>query len=120
MTTKANTNRALRNRHKLKAVSARNDRVRLSVFRSEQHIYAQIIDDSKGLTLASASTVDKKLRGSVKKGSTVEAAKLVGAEIGKRGSAAGVKDVFFDRGSFRYQGRIKALADAAREAGLNF
>ncbi|MDE0724385.1 MAG: 50S ribosomal protein L18 [Alphaproteobacteria bacterium] len=120
MTSKANSNRALRNRHKLKAVSARNDRVRLSVYRSEQHIYAQVIDDAKGATLVSASTVDKKLSKSVKKGSTVEAAKVVGAEIGKRAKEAGVKEVFFDRGSFRYQGRIKALADAAREAGLNF
>ncbi|MEC9291923.1 MAG: 50S ribosomal protein L18 [Pseudomonadota bacterium] len=120
MTSKANSNRALRNRHKLKTVSARNDRVRLSVYRSEQHIYAQVIDDVKGTTLASASTVDKKLRKSIKKGSTVEAATAVGAEIGKRAKDAGVKDVFFDRGSFRFQGRIKALADAAREAGLNF
>lgn len=112
--------RSLRNRAKLRKSAARNERVRLSVFRSETQIYAQVINDADGKTLASASTVDKKMRKDIKKGSTVEAAKRVGEEIAKRASAAGVKDVYFDRGSFRYHGRVKALADAARDGGLNF
>lgn len=94
-------------------------RVRLSVFRSGKHIYAQLIDDSKGVTLASASTRDEKLKG---KGatSTVDAAKQVGALIAERAKAAGVEQVVFDRGGFLFHGRVKALADAAREGGLAF
>lgn len=95
-------------------------RLRLCVFRSEQHIYAQIIDDAQGSTLVSASTVDKKLRKDITKTGTAEAAAKVGKAIGERAKAAGIKDVYFDRGSFRYHGKVKALADAAREAGLNF
>ncbi len=95
-------------------------RVRLSVFRSGKHIYAQLIDDSKGSTLASASTVDKDLKGKAKSTSTVEAAKLVGASIAKKAEKAKVKEVVFDRGGYLFHGRVKALADAAREAGLSF
>ena len=95
-------------------------RIRLSVFRSGKHIYAQLIDDTKGTTLAAASTVDKELKGKLKTTSTVEAAKAVGELIAKRAKAAKVEQVVFDRGGFIYHGRVKALADAAREGGLNF
>lgn len=92
-------------------------RVRLSVFRSGKHIYAQLIDDAKGATLASASTLDKDLKA---KGSTVEAAKAVGASIAKKAKDAKVKEVVFDRSGYLFHGRVKALADAARENGLSF
>lgn len=95
-------------------------RVRLSVFRSGRHIYAQLIDDSKGVTLAAASTAEKELRTGVKNGATIEAAKLVGAKIAARAKEAKVDNVVFDRGGYLFHGRIKALADAAREAGLAF
>lgn len=95
-------------------------RPRLSVFRSENHIYAQIIDDVNGVTLAAASTVDKDVKATVKRGSTVAAAKAVGELIAKRAQKAKVKEVVFDRGGYIYHGRVKALADAAREAGLSF
>ena len=94
-------------------------RARLSVFRSGAHIYAQVIDDAKGVTLASASTLDKELKGKVKS-STIAAAKSVGELIAKRAKAAKVGAVVFDRGGYLYHGRVKALADAAREAGLTF
>ena len=93
-------------------------RKRLSVHRSGKHIYAQVIDDVKGLTLASASSLEKDMR--AKSGANVEAAKAVGALVAKRAVEKGVKDVVFDRGGYRYHGRIKALGDAAREGGLNF
>ena len=99
---------------------AQGDRPRLSVFRSSKQIYAQIIDDSKGLTLASASSIDAELKASLKKGTDVAAAAEVGKLVAKRAIEAGIKDVVFDRGGYIYHGRIKALADAAREAGLNF
>ena len=95
-------------------------RVRLSVFRSSRHIYAQIIDDERGVTLASASTVESEVRGSGKTGADKDAAAAVGKRIGERAVAAGVAEVVFDRGGYRYHGRVKALADAAREAGLSF
>lgn len=95
-------------------------RVRLSVFRSGKHIYAQLIDDSKGLTLASASSLDKDVKGKVKSTSTVEAAKTVGEIIAKKAKDAKVKEVVFDRGGYLFHGRVKALADAAREHGLSF
>lgn len=95
-------------------------RVRLSVFRSGKHIYAQLIDDSKGVTLAAASTLDKDVKGKVKSASTVEAAKTVGELIAKRAKDANVKEVVFDRGGYLFHGRVKALADAAREHGLSF
>ncbi len=95
-------------------------RPRLSVFRSGRHIYAQIIDDVQGRTLASASTVDKEMRGSLKTGADKDAAVAVGKRIAERATAAGVSAVVFDRGGYKYHGRVKALADAAREGGLQF
>ena len=96
------------------------DRVRLCVFRSGKHIYAQLIDDRKGVTLAAASSLDKEVKGKLKSTSTVEAAKVVGQAIAKRAADAKVKEVVFDRGGYLFHGRVKALADAAREAGLSF
>lgn len=100
--------------------AAANGRVRLSVHRSSKQIYAQIIDDAQGHTLVHASTLEKDLREQLKTGADIEAAKVVGKLIAERAVAAGVTDVVFDRGAFIYHGRVKALADAAREAGLNF
>src|SRR4029077_13646955 len=97
---------------------AAGDRARLSVHRSGKHIYAQVIDDVKGQTLASASSLEKDMR--AKSGANVDAAKAVGTLVAKRAVEKGVKDVVFDRGGYRYHGRIKALADAAREGGLKF
>jgi large subunit ribosomal protein L18 len=99
---------------------AANGRPRLSVFRSSKQIYAQIIDDSKGATLAAASTLEKDLREQIKTGATVEAAAAIGKLIAQRAVEAGVKQVVFDRGAYIYHGRVKALADAAREGGLDF
>jgi len=96
------------------------DRIRLSVFRSGKHIYAQLIDDSKGVTLASASSLDKDVKSSVKSTSTVEAAKSVGAAIAKKAKEAKVTTVVFDRSGYLFHGRVKALAEAAREHGLAF
>jgi large subunit ribosomal protein L18 len=98
---------------------AAGGRARLSVFRSHQHIYAQVIDDTVGCTLASASTVDKTVRGEGK-GGDKEAAKRVGLLIAERAKQAGVEAVVFDRGPYKYHGRVKALADGAREGGLSF
>jgi large subunit ribosomal protein L18 len=95
-------------------------RPRLSVFRSSQHIYAQVIDDAQGVTLAAASTLDKGIRTDSKTGANVAAAGSVGKLIAERAKAAGVTKVVFDRGGYRYHGRVRALADAAREAGLEF
>ncbi len=95
-------------------------RVRLSVFRSGKHIYAQLIDDGKGVTLAAASTLEKDLKGNLKTGANVSAAAEVGKLIAERGKSAGVAEVTFDRGGYRFHGRVKALADAAREGGLIF
>ena len=95
-------------------------RPRLSVHRSSKHIYAQIIDDARGVTLAAASSLEKDLRESLKTGADVAAASAIGKLVAERAVAAGVKDVVFDRGAFIYHGRVKALADAAREGGLNF
>ena len=99
---------------------AANGRVRLSVFRSAQHIYAQVIDDATGRTLASASTADKALRDGVGFGGNKQAAEAVGKAVAERAKAAGIDQVCFDRGSFRYHGRVAALAEAARAAGLQF
>jgi len=101
-------------------VSGTADRPRLNVFRSLDHIYAQIVDDVQGRTLASASTVDVALRNELASLSKVEQAKRVGTALAQRAQAAGVKQVVFDRGGYRYHGRVKALADASREAGLEF
>jgi large subunit ribosomal protein L18 len=99
---------------------AAGDRVRLSVFRSSKHIYAQVIDDNKGGTVAAASSIDKALRADMKTGADIAAAKAVGKLLAERALEKGVKEVVFDRGAYRYHGRVKALADAAREGGLNF
>ena len=99
---------------------AAGTRARLSVFRSSKHIYAQVIDDAHGRTLASASSLEKDMRGSFKTGANIEAAKTVGKRLAERAVAKGVKDVVFDRGAYLYHGRVKALADAAREGGLKF
>ena len=100
--------------------NAANGKPRLSVFRSGKHIYAQIIDDIKGATVVSASTLDKEIRESIKKSSTVEAAGFIGKTIAERAVKNGVSEVVFDRGGYIYHGRVKALADAARAAGLKF
>ena len=113
---KLSDRRAMRNRSQLRRKSA--GRPRLSVFRSGRHIYAQVIDDTKGLTLASASTVEKDLRS--KTGSNADAATVVGKLVAERAVKVGVKEVVFDRGGYQYHGRVKALADSAREAGLSF
>jgi len=101
-------------------ISGTADRPRLNVFRSLGHIYAQVIDDTAGHTLASASTIDRDLRDKVEGKNKSEAAKLVGELIAQRAQQAGVKTVVFDRGGYRYHGRVKALADGAREGGLKF
>ena len=99
---------------------AANGRPRLSVFRSSKQIYAQVIDDERGMTIAAASSLEKDMRGKLKTGANVDAAKEVGRMIAERAGAAGVKQVVFDRGGYLYHGRVKALADAAREGGLDF
>ena len=103
-----------------KKVDGSAERPRLSVFRSAAHIYAQVIDDSKGITITASSTLDKDVRDGMKSFGNIEAAKKVGASVAKKALEKGVKDVVFDRGGYIFHGRIKALADAAREAGLNF
>lgn len=97
-----------------------NGRPRLSVHRSGKNIYAQIIDDQNGVTLASASTLEKDLRGNLKSGSNIEAASAVGKLVAERASKQGISSVVFDRGGYIYHGRVRALAEAAREAGLEF
>jgi large subunit ribosomal protein L18 len=99
---------------------AAGNRVRLSVFRSSKHIYAQIIDDSKGETVASASSLEKDMRTTLKTGANVEAAKTIGKRVAERAASKGIKHVVFDRGGYLYHGRVKALADGAREGGLKF
>ncbi|PRD41329.1 50S ribosomal protein L18 [Phyllobacterium phragmitis] len=110
--------RASRVRRQLKAVA--NGRPRLSVHRSSKNIYAQIIDDVRGLTIAAASTLDGDLKGKLRTGADQDAAAVVGKLVAERAVKAGVKEVVFDRGSFIFHGRVKALAEAAREAGLSF
>ena len=109
-----------RQRTRFKLRQAGKGRVRLSVFRSSRHIYAQVIDDAAGRTLAAASTLDAGLKPTIKTGADTEAAKAVGKLIAERAKAAGVERVVFDRGAYMYHGRVKALADAAREGGLDF
>ena len=118
MSTKSSSNsrRAQRIRRRLRRTAY--GRPRLSVFRSSKHIYAQVIDDTKGITVASASSREKDAR--TKTGANVAAAKDVGKRIAERAAAKGVKEVQFDRGGYLFHGRIKALADAARESGLKF
>ena len=119
-----NTPRELLNKRKARVriavKKAANGKPRLSVFRSGKHIYAQVIDDTKGATVVSASTLDKEIRENIKKSSTVEAASFIGKVVAERAVKAGVSEVVFDRGGYIYHGRVKALADAAREAGLKF
>jgi len=110
--------RAARVRRSVKKVA--NGRPRLSVYRSAKNIYAQVIDDGAGKTLAAASTLDKDLRAGLKTGADQEAAAAVGKLVAERAVKAGVKQVIFDRGAYLFHGRVKALADAAREGGLDF
>jgi large subunit ribosomal protein L18 len=112
------TRRRQRLRYQLRQKSI--GRPRLSVFRSGKHIYAQIIDDAAGRTVAAASTLDKDLKTALKTGADKDAASAVGKLIAERSKAAGVVAVVFDRGSYLYHGRVKALAEAAREGGLDF
>jgi large subunit ribosomal protein L18 len=118
MPTKQIERRKARVRRSIKA--AAGGRPRLSVFRSSKHIYAQVIDDAAGATVASASSMEKDLRGNLKTGADIGAAKAVGKLVAERAAAKGVKEVVFDRGNYLYHGRVKALADAAREGGLSF
>ena len=99
---------------------AAGGRARLSVFRSSKHIYAQVIDDARGETLASASSLEKEMRAGSNTGADIDAAKAVGKLLAERAVKKGVKEVVFDRGGYLYHGRVKALADAAREGGLSF
>lgn len=115
---KRSFNRKMRVRKKLHRVTT--DRPRLSVFRSGKHIYAQVIDDAKGHTLAAASSIDPDLVKSLPKGADVKAAEAVGKLIAERAVKSGVTNVVFDRGGYLYHGRVKALADGAREGGLKF
>lgn len=109
-----------RGRTRLQIRRAGGERPRLSVFRSGKHIYAQIIDDFQGVTVATASTIEKVIRGKIKNGADIQAAGQVGKLVAERASKAGVKEVIFDRGGYKFHGRVKALAEAAREAGLSF
>lgn len=110
-----NKHRKLRNRF-----SGTAERPRLAVFRSNNHMYAQIIDDTVGKTLVSASTLDKEVKAECEKTNNVEAAAVVGKVVAKKALEKGITTVVYDRGGFIYEGKIKALADAAREAGLTF
>jgi large subunit ribosomal protein L18 len=110
--------RAARVRRALRKVA--NGRPRLSIYRSSEHIYAQVIDDAEGRTLAAASRLEKDLRASLKTGADKAAAEAVGKLVAERAKAAGVSQVIFDRGGYLFHGRVKALADAAREGGLDF
>ncbi len=109
-----------RHRRVRRAVNGTNERPRLCVFRSNQHIYAQVIDDGAQHTLAAASTLDADVKSAITSGATCEASALVGKLVAQRALDKGVEKVVFDRGGNLYHGRIKALAEAAREAGLNF
>lgn len=119
---KINTRKARQHRHvRVRAkVEGSEARPRLSVFRSLSHIYAQVIDDSAGKTIASASTLEAEIKGQLEGKKKSEEAKIVGSVVAKRAIEKGVKEVVYDRGGFKYQGRVKALADGAREAGLKF
>lgn len=103
-----------------KTLQGTTERPRLTIFRSANHIYAQIIDDLAGMTLVEASTRNKDLRGDVKYGGNVEAAKLVGKSLAEKAKAKNIEVVSFDRNGYRFHGRVRGLADAAREAGLKF
>lgn len=122
MIRKENKNEVRKHRHLRvrKTVHGTTERPRLNVFRSLHHIYAQIINDETGVTLVSASTVEKEVSASLANGGNIEAAKAVGAAIAKRAIEKGIGQVVFDRGGYIYHGRVAALAAAAREAGLDF
>lgn len=122
MLRKENKNGSRKQRHLRvrKTVHGTTERPRLNVFRSLHHIYAQIINDETGVTLVSASTVEKEVSASLANGGNTEAAKAVGAAIAKRAAEKGIEKVVFDRGGYIYHGRVAALAAAAREAGLDF
>ena len=120
MSEKSRKARIRRHRRVRAKISGTPERPRLNVFRSLGHIYAQIIDDTVGHTLVSASTIDRELRDQVAGKSKTEAARMVGELVAKRAQALGIKHVVFDRGGYKFHGRVKALADAAREAGLDF
>jgi large subunit ribosomal protein L18 len=117
---KHNLTERRKSRVRLKLRARASDRPRLTVFRSSKQIYAQVIDDARGVTLAAASSLEKDNRASLKSGATVEAAKVIGTLIAQRAVEAGISEVVFDRGGYMYHGRIKALADGAREGGLKF
>ncbi len=112
--------RLRRHRRVRKRVAGTQDRLRFVVYRSCKHIYAQLVNDLSGMTLVSVSTLDKEIRSKVKVGGTVGAAQAVGKRIAELALAKGVKQVTFDRGGYQYHGRVKAIADAAREGGLDF
>ncbi len=120
MSEKSRIARKRRHRRVRAKIAGTADRPRLNVFRSLGNIYAQVIDDVAGHTLVSASTIDRELRGKLNGKSKTEAAKMVGELVARRAQAAGIKQVVFDRGGYKYHGRVKALADGAREAGLKF
>jgi large subunit ribosomal protein L18 len=103
-----------------KSIAGTTERPRLCVHRSSKHIRAQIVDDQKGATLVSASSLDKDVRSVIKGGGNIAAAKVVGKMIAERAQAKGIEQAVFDRGGYRYHGRVQALAEAAREAGLKF
>ena len=103
-----------------RSIRGTTDRPRLTIFRTHKHIYAQVVDDSTGRTLASASSMDKALRDGLGFGGNKQAAEAIGKAVAERAKAAGVSQVCFDRGSFRYHGRVAVLAEAARDAGLQF
>ena len=115
-----NTDRLARHARVRKKIGGTAERPRFDVYRSNMHIYVQVIDDVAGKTLAAASTVEKEIGKMVEGKSKTEAAKIVGAEAAKRAIAAGITEVFFDRGGYIYTGRVAAVADGAREAGLKF
>ena len=115
-----NEERLRRHTRVRKKVSGTAEAPRLSVYRSLNHIYVQVLDDVKGVTLCSASTMEKEVKGAVKDLSKTEAAKVVGKKVAERAVAKGIKTVVFDRGGYLYTGRVQAVADGAREAGLNF
>ena len=120
MGTSREKSRVARHRRVRKKIFGTTEKPRLNVFRSLKHIYVQVIDDLNGRTLAAASTADRELKGKVSSGGNIEAAKNVGLLIAQRATGKGVKAVVFDRGGYLYHGRVKALADAAREGGLEF
>ena len=120
MSEKSQVARERRHSRVRKHIDGTSARPRLNVFRSDKHIYAQVIDDAAGHTLVSASSIDVEVRSALKGKNKTEQAKLVGRVVAERALDAGLKQVVFDRGGYKYHGRVKALADAAREAGLDF